>query len=167
MACMSRYNHAITEGLLQVIHALPDNKKRRALQLCGDGLAASKQNITSARHTLEMAAKTLTTSIAPQRHSWLRATNLQLDTRGVIEDLPFDGFGLFHGTTDSSLQEIDKTIKMSPSNNSNLAHHIHVHGHGTLSHLSRWIDHGRITQLLTPDPYSIKKPSSNSLLSLS
>lgn len=37
----------------------------------------------------------------------------KVDTRCLIEDLPFDGLGLFHATTDCTLEEIDKSIKTS------------------------------------------------------
>lgn len=83
------------------------------LCLHAEGLGAAKQEITSAKHILETAAKTLTMALAIWQHSWLHSTNLPFDTWGLKEDLPFDGAGLFHPSTDVTLQELDKSIKMS------------------------------------------------------
>ncbi|XP_060089129.1 phospholipid-transporting ATPase ABCA1-like [Heteronotia binoei] len=42
-----------------------------------------------------------------RRHAWLRSTNLQPDIKQKIEDLPFDGLGLFHASTDEVLTSVD------------------------------------------------------------
>lgn len=81
--------------------------------MCADGLAAAKQQITSVKHTLETAAKTLTTVVALRRHSWLGSTSLSFATRALTEDLPFDRSGLFHFSTDATLQDLNKNIKTS------------------------------------------------------
>lgn len=112
-AGISRFIHAVFEDFDPYLRLIPEEARQWALQLCVDELAAAKHNITVARHSLETAAKTLITAVALRRHSWLRATSLTQDTRLTIEDLPFDGVGLFHASTDSTLQEIDKNIKTS------------------------------------------------------
>lgn len=114
-ACIARYIHAIFEDLSDVIPSLSDDKRRKLLQLQSAGLAAAKQEIATSKHLLEAASKTLATAVALRRHSWLRSTHLQPDTKAVIEDLPFDGLGLFNAATDTTLQERDKTIKVSKS----------------------------------------------------
>lgn len=58
IACMSHYIHTIFEDLLPILQLVPDDLRQKVLQLCRDGMAAMKQNITSARHTLKTAAKT-------------------------------------------------------------------------------------------------------------
>lgn len=68
-----------------------------------------KQLLTSAKHVLDLFAKTVTSAISLWRHAWLRSTDLQLDTKLIVEDLPFEGgMGLFSTTTDTVLQEMDK-----------------------------------------------------------
>lgn len=110
---MSHYIHAILEDLMPIVQSVPDNLNQKALQLCGDGMVATRQNIMSARHTLETAVKTLMTGVVLCRHSWLRTISLQLDFRATIEDLLFNGLGLFQSTSDTTFQEIDKNIKTS------------------------------------------------------
>lgn len=82
-----------------------------SIRLCSESMAATKQKITSARHTLEIAAKTLTMAVALCRNSWLRATFLQPHTKLATEDLPLDCQGLFCASTDATFQEINKNIK--------------------------------------------------------
>lgn len=41
--------------------------------------------------------------IALRRHAWLQSTNLQPNIKAKVEDLPFDGEGLFHKATDDIL----------------------------------------------------------------
>lgn len=93
--------------------ALPAENRDRLLQLSADGLVAAKQEISYAKHTLEASARMLTTTVAIRHHSWLITTNLPYDTRGLIEDMPFNGSGLFHANIDATLQDLDRSIKMS------------------------------------------------------
>lgn len=112
-ACIAMYIHVIFEDLEPILQTVPGDLKSRGLQLCTDGLAAARQNIAAAKHGLETSAKTLTTGVALRRHSWLRTMSLLPDTKAAIEDLPFDGKGLFHASTDTTLQDIDKNLKTS------------------------------------------------------
>ncbi|KAL8163712.1 UNVERIFIED_CONTAM: hypothetical protein K2H54_034570 [Gekko kuhli] len=53
----------------------------------------------------------LATGIALRRHAWLRTAHLPDDIKAKVEDLPFDGEGLFHTTTDQYLTSIDDSRK--------------------------------------------------------
>lgn len=110
---IARCIHSVFEDLSLLLQLIPEDSRQRAVLLCSKGLLAAKQSIAIARHTLEMSAKTLTTAVAIQRHSWLRSTSLSQEAKSAIEDLPFDGSGLFSASTDTTLQEIDKNIKTS------------------------------------------------------
>lgn len=68
-ACFSRYIHTVFEDLEPILQTLPPELKPKALQLCADGAAATRQNIATARHGLETSSKTLTTGVALRRHS--------------------------------------------------------------------------------------------------
>ncbi|KAL8202982.1 UNVERIFIED_CONTAM: hypothetical protein K2H54_034026 [Gekko kuhli] len=56
-------------------------------------------------------ASSLATGIALRRHAWLRTAHLPDDIKAKVEDLPFDGEGLFHTTTDQYLTSIDDSRK--------------------------------------------------------
>lgn len=68
---------------------------------------------TALKHVLDLFAKTVTSAVSLCRHAWLRSMDLQLDTKWLIEDLPFEGDGLFSNSADSVLQEMDKSIMVS------------------------------------------------------
>lgn len=45
IACMSRYIHAIFEDLLPILQLVSNDMKQHTLQLCTDGMTATRQNI--------------------------------------------------------------------------------------------------------------------------
>lgn len=92
MACMAHYIHAIFEDLMI-----------RSQALCRRP-CWGKTRSKSAEHTLETSPKMLTTAVAIRRHSWLNSSSLALGMKSLVEDLPFDGLGLFKANTDIILQ---------------------------------------------------------------
>ncbi|XP_015265773.1 PREDICTED: TATA box-binding protein-associated factor RNA polymerase I subunit D isoform X1 [Gekko japonicus] len=113
MACMSRYQYALWERLSEVFTSLPDDKCQLAHKIQKEGLILAKQQLKTSKDALDTFSETMASAIALRRHSWLHSTFLQSDTKAYIEDLPFDGEGLFHASTDSVLQGKDKSIKGS------------------------------------------------------
>lgn len=110
---MARYIYSIFDDMTPYLSFLPMDQKEHLLRFTVEGMMAAKQKILYAKHTLESAAKTLTTAVALRRHSWLCTTSLPFEMRGLIEDMPFDGKGLFSESTDATLQDLDKSIKTS------------------------------------------------------
>ncbi|KAL8177421.1 UNVERIFIED_CONTAM: hypothetical protein K2H54_004478 [Gekko kuhli] len=51
----------------------------------------------------------MATAVTLRRHAWLRSALLQTDIKQRTEDLPFDGCGLFHKTTDDALRDADES----------------------------------------------------------
>lgn len=88
-------------GILEDSHA-------RGFALQSNWLAMTKQLISSAKHVLETSACTLSTSIALRRFAWLHGTTF--DMRALVEDMAFDGQGLFNVETDSALCRLEKDI---------------------------------------------------------
>lgn len=113
IACMARFIYALFEDMALYLNNLPLDQRDHVLHLSADGLVTAKQEITYVKHTLESAVKTLIMAVALRRHSWLHKTNLPFNTRGLIEDLAFDGTGHFHSTMDTMVQDLDKSIKTS------------------------------------------------------
>lgn len=113
MACMARYSYALWDQLAEVVDMLPDDKRTKCRFLQREGMLLGKQLLTSAKHLIDLFAKTVTSTVSFRRHAWFRTTDLQPDTKAIIEDLPFEGEGLISTTTDMVLQEMDKSIKAS------------------------------------------------------
>lgn len=68
-------------------------------------MSLSKQECITARHVIDVSSRQATTAIALRRHAWLKATTLPEDARACIEEMPFDGVGLFNTKTDDVLKE--------------------------------------------------------------
>lgn len=115
LACITRFVFGILEDFTPILPLLSEDYKARLTARHADGLAATKHLLASSKHVLDTSARTLSTVVALHRFAWLRSTTLPFDTRTIIEDLPFDGQGLFNADTDNRLRRIDKDIKASKS----------------------------------------------------
>lgn len=113
MACMARYSYALWEQLSDVLDLLFPEQTTKCKFLWKEGMLLGKQLLTLTKHVLDLFAKTVTSAVSLRRHAWLHSMDLQPDTRSIIEDLLFEGEGLFSTTTDTVLQEMDKSLKAS------------------------------------------------------
>lgn len=66
MVCMAHFMHPIFEDMVPYLNILPEVQKMHLLHLQTEGLAAAKQEIAYAKHTLETAAKMLTMAVVFQ-----------------------------------------------------------------------------------------------------
>lgn len=66
-------------------------------------MTLAKQQLTVAHHSLDVCVRTIASGVTLRRHAWLRSSSFPQDTRAYIEDLPFNGEGLFHASTDSAI----------------------------------------------------------------
>lgn len=115
IACISRFVFGILEDFTPLLTMLPEEHRLCLTSRHADGLVATKQLLSSSKYVLESAARTLSSAVALQRFAWLHSTTLPFDTKTLVEDLPFDGQGLFNADTDNRLRRIDKDIKASKS----------------------------------------------------
>lgn len=60
---------------------------------------------------MSYCSRALATFVALQHHAWLHSTSLQPYVKTKVEDLPVDGDGLFHKTTDDILMTEDEGQK--------------------------------------------------------
>lgn len=81
------------------------------LPLANEVSLVSKQQIGTFRHAVSYTSRALASSVAQCHHAWLSSTSLQPDIRLKIEDLPFDGAGLFNSATDETLSAVDDSRK--------------------------------------------------------
>lgn len=91
IACMARYSYALWEQLLDILEMLPEDKVTKCRFLQREGMLLGKQLLISVKHVLDLFAKTVMSVVSLRRHAWLRSMDLQLDTKLIIEGLPFDG----------------------------------------------------------------------------
>lgn len=80
-------------------------------------MSLAKQQCIAACHVIDAASKQQNTSIVLHRHAWLQSATIPEDARMHIEDLPFDGVGLFNGKTDDILNDLQKMRRTARSYN--------------------------------------------------
>lgn len=71
----------------------------------------SKKQIGSVLHAVSDTSRVLANSVAQRHHAWLASTSLQPDVCLRVEDLPFNGGGLFNSATDETLSTVDDSRK--------------------------------------------------------
>ena len=76
-------------------------------------MAFACQEQITACHVIEAASKHMATAIALHRHAWLRSAHISEDSCLRIEDLPFDGVGLFDDRMDEILDNLQKMRKIA------------------------------------------------------
>ena len=95
-ADMGAYHRQLWNKILPVIQTAPESSKTEALNIHAEASTLAKQQRIASCHTADAASKAMANSIPLRRHTWLRSAGISDDTRSRIEDLPFDGTGLFN-----------------------------------------------------------------------
>lgn len=95
-------------------HSSPNDKEGGKYQCAWQKVLAldmsprtRKQKVGSSKR------KKPTSTVCLRCHAWLRSTDLQQNSKSLIEDLPFEGKGLFSNIMNSILQDLDKSIIVS------------------------------------------------------
>ena len=78
-------------------------------------MALAQQERIATRHMVDTASKQIATSVTLRHYAWLHSASISEDARYRIEDLPFDGVGLYDDKTDEILDNLIKLRKMAKS----------------------------------------------------
>ena len=92
---MGAYQRQSWNKVLPVLQAAPEETRAAALNVHLETTLA-KQRRLALHHTADAASKSLTSAISLRRHAWQRSAGINDDTRSHIEELPFEGMGLFN-----------------------------------------------------------------------
>lgn len=111
LAAMGAYQRHLWNKILPLFSELPEDVRKKADDIHKEAMALSRQERIPARHVVDASARQASTSVALRRHAWLRSSTLPEDIRLHIEDMPFDGLGLFDVKTDAVLNEHQKMKK--------------------------------------------------------
>ncbi|XP_060116188.1 uncharacterized protein LOC132587820 [Heteronotia binoei] len=107
-AITGRYQVFLWERIMQHLDTLPDDKRSLVRMLQAEGIKIGKQQINAARHLADTASRAMASAVVLRRHSWLQATAASSYIKAKVEDLPFEGTGLFSTQTDEVLHQIRK-----------------------------------------------------------
>nr|XP_020644694.1 voltage-dependent calcium channel subunit alpha-2/delta-4 [Pogona vitticeps] len=113
-ATMGAY-HRLWNKILPILQTTPEDVRTAALNIHLEAITLAKQQHLAAHHIADAASKSLVSSITLRQHAWVRSSRIMNDARTCIEELPFDGAGLFNEKTDyvmENLHKIHKTARL-------------------------------------------------------
>ncbi|KAF7253350.1 WD repeat-containing protein 11 [Varanus komodoensis] len=92
-----------------IINTLPGNQGELSKTFVKEAMQVVVQQLSTARHHVDSDLRSLVGAISLRRHAWLRNCNFLDEMKREIEEMPFDGSGLFHARTDSKLKKIHES----------------------------------------------------------
>ena len=116
IAAMGAYHRRLWSQALPSLQSA-SYYKTRGLAYHQEAMALARQKRITARHIIDSSARQLVAAIALRRYAWLKSAQIPDDIRMQIEDLPFNGSGLFNDKTDDILENLQKFKKTAQSYN--------------------------------------------------
>ncbi|KAF7251908.1 Polypeptide N-acetylgalactosaminyltransferase 16 [Varanus komodoensis] len=104
-ATLARYQYFLMQRLDAIIDTMPGNQGELAKTFVKEVMQVAVQQLSTARHHVDSDSRSLVGAISLRRHAWLRNCNFPEEMKRRIEEMPFDGSGLFHARTDSKLKK--------------------------------------------------------------
>ncbi|XP_065406172.1 uncharacterized protein LOC122174245 [Chrysemys picta bellii] len=114
-ALLSRYNFNSWNSMGKFKELVPQESREEFGALVEEGKKVARTSLQASLDIADSAARTLASGIAMQRTSWLQVSGLPPELQQTLQDLPFEGQGLFSEKTDSRLQSLkdSRTIMRS------------------------------------------------------
>ncbi|KAF7238301.1 Retinoic acid receptor beta [Varanus komodoensis] len=103
---LARYQCFIMQKLDNVTSSLPDHQADLARVFIKEAMQVAIQQLSTARHHVDTDSQAMVSAISLQRHAWMRNCNFPEEMKRRIEEMPFNGTGLFHAKTDHKLKAI-------------------------------------------------------------
>ncbi|XP_065448406.1 uncharacterized protein LOC135983038 [Chrysemys picta bellii] len=114
-ALLSRYNFNSWNPMGKFKELVPQDSREEFGALVEEGKKVARTSLQASLDIADSAARTLASGIAMRRISWLQVSGLPPELQQTLQDLPFEGHGLFSDKTDSRLQSLkdSRTIMRS------------------------------------------------------
>lgn len=114
MAAMGVYHRYLWNKAHPLFQHLHGHLRDEGQALYAEAMRLSQQERIAARHVIVASSRQSMCAVALRRHAWLRAATLPDAARKQVENLPFEGTGLFHPKTDEIMkehQDMKKTVR--------------------------------------------------------
>ncbi|XP_065416981.1 serine/arginine repetitive matrix protein 2-like [Chrysemys picta bellii] len=114
-ALLSRYNFNSWNSMGKFKELIPQESREEFGAMVEEGKKVARTSLQASLDIADSAARTLASGIAMRRISWLQVSGLPPELQQTLQDLPFEGHGLFSDKTDSRLQSLkdSRTIMRS------------------------------------------------------
>ncbi|XP_044286377.1 uncharacterized protein LOC123023587 [Varanus komodoensis] len=108
-ATLARYQYFIMQKLDNVASSLLDHQADLARVFIKEAMQVAIQQLSTARHHVDTDSQAMVSVFSLRLHAWLRNCNFPEKMKRRIEEMPFDGTGLFHAKTHQKLKAIHKS----------------------------------------------------------
>ncbi|XP_044306859.1 uncharacterized protein LOC123033954 [Varanus komodoensis] len=108
-ATLVLYQYFLMQHLDAIIDTFPGNQGKLAKTFVKEAMQVTVQQLSTARHHVDSDSRLLVGAISLRRHAWLRNCNFLDEMKRRIEEMPFDGSGLFNAKADSKLKKIHES----------------------------------------------------------
>ncbi|XP_065418802.1 uncharacterized protein LOC135974494 [Chrysemys picta bellii] len=114
-ALLSRYSYNSWNSMGKFKELVPQDSREEFGALVEEGKKVARTSLQASLDIADSAARTLASGIAMRRVSWLQVSGLPPVLQQTLQDLLFEGQGLFSDKTDSRLQSLkdSRTIMRS------------------------------------------------------
>lgn len=106
---LSRYNFNSWSVVLRFQDLLPAEARTELGDFAEEGKLVAWTSLQGSFDAADAAVCTLASGIAMRRNAWLQSSGFPPEVQHTIQDLPFDGQGLFAEQTDSRLHALTDT----------------------------------------------------------
>nr|XP_042705350.1 uncharacterized protein LOC122173627 [Chrysemys picta bellii] len=96
---LKRHNFNSWASVSKFKDSLPQGSQPEFAALVDEGKAVAKTSLQASLDSADTAARTIASGVVMRRSAWLQASGLPPEVQNTLQDLPFDGSGLFSDQT--------------------------------------------------------------------
>ncbi|XP_065413298.1 uncharacterized protein LOC135973527 [Chrysemys picta bellii] len=105
-AILNRHNFNSWASVSKFKDSLPPDAHHEFTALVDEGMAVAKTSLQASLDSADAAARTIASGVVMRRSAWLQASGLPPEVQTTLQDLPFEGSGLFSDQTDAGLHSL-------------------------------------------------------------
>ncbi|KAF7241227.1 Transient receptor potential cation channel subfamily V member 6 [Varanus komodoensis] len=135
-ATMACYQFFLWQKIESLTAFFRDQQRELAHLFTGETMQLSRQQLNMAIHHVDCDSRALVGAVALSHHAWLRSSNLPQETKQRVENMPFDGSGLFNAKMDNKLENIQKAHLTTHRMENPSRQRRTWHGYKTTSHIN-------------------------------
>nr|XP_042697612.1 uncharacterized protein LOC122172305 [Chrysemys picta bellii] len=105
-AILNRHNFNSWASFAKFKDSLPPDAHQEFMALVDEGMAVAKTSLQASLDSADAAARTIASGVVMRRSAWLQASGLPPEVQTTLQDLLFEGSGLFSDQTDARLHSL-------------------------------------------------------------
>ncbi|EMP32667.1 hypothetical protein UY3_10192 [Chelonia mydas] len=114
-AIFNRHNFNSWAVMGKFKDSLPQGSQQEFTALVDEGKGVAKTSLQASLDSADTAARTVPSGVVMRRSAWLQESGLPPEVQNTLQDLPFEGSGLFSDQTDARLHSLKDSRAMLKS----------------------------------------------------